>query len=56
MIWKHIALTIMIKRVKPFNNMLKNISSWANTWQLKISSEKSKWLIISLALKNVKQT
>jgi len=26
---------------------LENISSWANTWQLKISNEKSKWLLIS---------
>jgi hypothetical protein len=30
-----------------FNETLKNISNWSNTWQLTISNEKSKWLLIS---------
>ena len=30
-----------------FKSALENIPSWANTWQLKISNEKSKWLLIS---------
>jgi ribonuclease P/MRP protein subunit RPP40 len=32
---------------KKLSNILKNITQWANTWQLPISTEKSKWLLIS---------
>jgi len=32
---------------KKLSETLKNITQWANTWQLPISTEKSKWLLIS---------
>ena len=35
------------KEGQTFNKTLTNISCWASTWQLKISNEKSKWLMIS---------
>ena len=35
------------KEGKQLGNTLKNITQWKNTWQLPISTEKSKWLLIS---------
>ena len=33
--------------IKSFRDTLENITNWAETWQLPISKEKSKWLLIS---------
>ena len=35
------------KKGSNFKSAMENISNWASTWQLKISNEKSKWLLIS---------
>ena len=35
------------KEGKSFKNTLENITRWSEEWQLPISKEKSKWLIIT---------
>ena len=33
--------------LKAFNETLRNITVWATTWQLPISTEKSRWLLVT---------
>ena len=33
--------------LKAFNETLRNITDWATTWQLPISTEKSRWLLVT---------
>ena len=41
------------QEIRAFKKSLNNVTKWAETWQLPISKEKSKWLLISNKKKDV---